>query len=37
MRVEIEAMGEDYWPDKRQKKALLKLCGTSQNKFGSAV
>ena len=38
MRVEIEAMGEDYWPDKRQKKALLKLCETmEEHTVGSGV
>ena len=38
MRMEIEAMGEDYWPDKRQKKALLKLCETmEEHTVGSGV
>ena len=38
MRVEIEAMGEDYWPDKRQRKALLKLCETmEEHTVGSGV
>ncbi len=38
MRAEIEAMGEECWTDKRQKKAVLKFCDQiEEHTVGSGV